>query len=191
MQAAALNDGVNLSGLTATPSHSCACSTAPTTTLACSTALGTCASPAIVLEYVQVNTSSTIHAAFPLARAADYIYCERLCAHAGCAAMTRLIGRRSASPCRQAKQFRLAWRAGRLHRSSSPWGAPFYSWWCSVSSPCASRCIATMSFPSRRGKEPAMPSFAARPATSPRHAQPRRRHPDLREEPRLSWHQSQ
>ncbi len=98
MQTAALNDGVNLSGLTATPSHSCACSTAPTTTLACSTALGACASPAIVLEYVQVNTSSTIQPAFPLAWAADDIYCKRLCAHAGCAAMTRLIGRRQFRP---------------------------------------------------------------------------------------------
>jgi Flp pilus assembly protein TadG len=64
MQTAALNDGVNLSGLTATPSHSCACSTAPSTTLACLTALGACTSPAIVLEYVQVNTSSTIHPLF-------------------------------------------------------------------------------------------------------------------------------
>jgi Flp pilus assembly protein TadG len=62
--AAALNDGVNLSGLTATPSHSCACSTASTTTIACSTALTSCASPAIVLEYVQVSTSSTIQPLF-------------------------------------------------------------------------------------------------------------------------------
>jgi Flp pilus assembly protein TadG len=60
MQTAALNDGVNLSGLTATSSHSCACSTAPTTSLGCLNALPACASPAIVLEYVQVNTSSTI-----------------------------------------------------------------------------------------------------------------------------------
>ena len=60
MQTAALNDGVNLSGLTATSSHSCACSSAPSTTIACSTALSNCASPAIVLEYVQVGTSSTI-----------------------------------------------------------------------------------------------------------------------------------
>jgi Flp pilus assembly protein TadG len=60
MQTAALNDGVNLSGLTATSSHWCACSTAPTAPLVCKNALGACASPAIVLEYVQVNTSSTI-----------------------------------------------------------------------------------------------------------------------------------
>jgi Flp pilus assembly protein TadG len=64
MQTAALNDGVNLSGLTAASSHSCACSTAPTTTLVCKNALGACASPAIVLEYVQVNTSSTIQPLF-------------------------------------------------------------------------------------------------------------------------------
>src|SRR5882757_5943009 len=61
MQTAALNDGINLTGLAATSSHSCACSTAPTASIACSTALPSCASPAIVLEYVQVNTSSTIH----------------------------------------------------------------------------------------------------------------------------------
>ena len=60
MQTAALNDGVNLTGLAATSSHSCACSNAPTTTGGCLNALGGCASPAIVLEYVQVNTSSTI-----------------------------------------------------------------------------------------------------------------------------------
>jgi Flp pilus assembly protein TadG len=60
IQAAALNDGVNLSGLSATTSSSCACSTAASTTITCSTALSNCASPAIVLEYVQVNTTSTI-----------------------------------------------------------------------------------------------------------------------------------
>jgi Flp pilus assembly protein TadG len=58
MQAAALNDGVNLSGLAATSGHSCACSTAPSTTIACLNALPSCA--ATVLETVQVNTSSTI-----------------------------------------------------------------------------------------------------------------------------------
>jgi hypothetical protein len=64
MQTAALNDGVNLTGLTATPSHWCACSTAPTAAIGCLTALGGCASPAIVLEYVQVSTSSTIRPLF-------------------------------------------------------------------------------------------------------------------------------
>jgi hypothetical protein len=60
MQTAALNDGVNLSGLTATPSHSCACSSAPSTAIACSSAASNCASPAMVIEYVQVTTSATI-----------------------------------------------------------------------------------------------------------------------------------
>jgi Flp pilus assembly protein TadG len=60
IQAAALNDGINLSGLTATSSHSCACSTAPSTTIVCSTALTTCPSPSIILESVQVNTSATV-----------------------------------------------------------------------------------------------------------------------------------
>jgi Flp pilus assembly protein TadG len=63
MQTAALNDGVNLPGLAATSSHSCACSTAPTAALVC-TATGSCASPAIVLEYVTVGTSSTIQPLF-------------------------------------------------------------------------------------------------------------------------------
>ncbi len=58
--AAALNDGVNLTGLTATTSFSCACSSTPSTTTACSTALSTCASTDLVLEYVTVSTSSTI-----------------------------------------------------------------------------------------------------------------------------------
>src|ERR1700722_10991916 len=43
MQAAALNDGVNLSGLAATSSHSCVCSTAPTAPIACLSALTSCA----------------------------------------------------------------------------------------------------------------------------------------------------
>jgi hypothetical protein len=60
MQTAALNDGVNLSGLTALPSHSCACSSAPSTIVDCHTVLPNCASPALVIEYVQVNTTSTI-----------------------------------------------------------------------------------------------------------------------------------
>lgn len=66
MQTAALNDGVNLTGLTATPTNWCACSTAPSTTITCSTALttGGCISPALVLEYVQVSTSSTIKPLF-------------------------------------------------------------------------------------------------------------------------------
>ena len=64
MQTAALNDGVNLSGLSATPNHWCACSSAPSTAITCSTALSNCASPAVVWEYVQVTTTSTIHPLF-------------------------------------------------------------------------------------------------------------------------------
>jgi Flp pilus assembly protein TadG len=64
MQTAALNDGVNLTGLTPTSRHWCACSTAPTAPVGCLNALVGCASPAIVLEYVQVNTSSTIQPLF-------------------------------------------------------------------------------------------------------------------------------
>lgn len=60
IESAALNDGANLSGLTATSSISCTCSTAPTATIACSTALTNCPAPAVVLRFVQVNTSSTI-----------------------------------------------------------------------------------------------------------------------------------
>jgi Flp pilus assembly protein TadG len=60
IQAAAVNDGTNLSGLTVTSSHSCACSTAASTTIVCSTALTACPSPATVLEFVQVNTSAKV-----------------------------------------------------------------------------------------------------------------------------------
>lgn len=63
MQTAALNDGVNLSGLIATPSHSCACASAPLAPVVCTPAppaLPSCASTDIIIEYVQVNTTSTI-----------------------------------------------------------------------------------------------------------------------------------
>ena len=60
MQATALSDGTNLSGLTATSSHYCVCSTAAGT-VSCTAPLSTsCPSPATLLEYVQVNTTSTI-----------------------------------------------------------------------------------------------------------------------------------
>jgi Flp pilus assembly protein TadG len=59
IQAQALSDGANLSGLTATSSQSCTCSTAPTTTLnSCSLSL--CPSPATLLVFVQVNTSAQV-----------------------------------------------------------------------------------------------------------------------------------
>jgi TadE-like protein len=63
MQTAALNDGVNLSGLTATPSHSCACASAPSTSVVCTGASGSCGT-GLILEYVQVNTTSTIKPLF-------------------------------------------------------------------------------------------------------------------------------
>ena len=63
MQTAALNDGVNLSGLTATPSHSCACASAPSTSVVCTGASGSCGA-GLILEYVQVNTTSTIKPLF-------------------------------------------------------------------------------------------------------------------------------
>jgi hypothetical protein len=62
MQTAALNDGVNLTGLTATPSHSCACASAPSTPVLCTGASGSCTG--LILEYVQVNTTSTIKPLF-------------------------------------------------------------------------------------------------------------------------------
>ena len=83
MQAAALNDGVNLSGLTATPSHSCACSTAASTTVACSTALSQLCLPGHPSRIRSGEYIVYSQAALPLAWAADDIYCERLCDHGG------------------------------------------------------------------------------------------------------------
>jgi Flp pilus assembly protein TadG len=58
IQAAAVNDATNLSGLTATSSYSCTCSTAPTTTISCT--LTACPAPATLLVFVQVNTSAKV-----------------------------------------------------------------------------------------------------------------------------------
>jgi Flp pilus assembly protein TadG len=58
IQTAALNDGTNLTGMTATPTHWCACSSAASTAITCSTALSNCA--ATIIEYVQVNTTATV-----------------------------------------------------------------------------------------------------------------------------------
>jgi Flp pilus assembly protein TadG len=58
IQAAAASDATDLSGLTATSSQSCTCSTAPTTTIACT--LTACPSPAKLLVFVQVNTSANV-----------------------------------------------------------------------------------------------------------------------------------
>lgn len=62
IETAALNDGVNLTGLAATATQYCVCSTAESTQITCSTAItsGSCPSPATVLVYVQVNTTATV-----------------------------------------------------------------------------------------------------------------------------------
>jgi Flp pilus assembly protein TadG len=60
IQTAALNDGVNLTGLTVTSSQYCVCSSAESTTITCSSGLTTCASPNTLIAYVQVSTSATI-----------------------------------------------------------------------------------------------------------------------------------
>lgn len=60
IQTAALNDGVNLTGLTVTSSQYCVCSTAESTTITCSTGLTNCASPNTLIAYVQVSTTATV-----------------------------------------------------------------------------------------------------------------------------------
>ena len=67
--AVALADGTNLNGLTVTSATNfCTCSTAPATTIDCATALtsGSCASPAIIHEFVKVQTSATVTPLFHL-----------------------------------------------------------------------------------------------------------------------------
>jgi Flp pilus assembly protein TadG len=59
IKAAAANDAPDLTGLTVIPSKSCTCSTAPTTTLM-SCSLSLCPSPAILLDFVHVNTSANV-----------------------------------------------------------------------------------------------------------------------------------
>lgn len=54
----ATQDAGNLTGVTATVTNSCVCSTGGT--LVCSNALASCPSPARIIEYVQVNTSATV-----------------------------------------------------------------------------------------------------------------------------------
>lgn len=58
IQLAATQDAPNVSGITATASNFCTCSSNGAT-LACSTSLNTCVSPDRVIEYVQVNTTAT------------------------------------------------------------------------------------------------------------------------------------
>jgi Flp pilus assembly protein TadG len=55
---AATQDAPNVTGVVVTSSHSCVCSTGAT--LVCTNALANCASPARIIEYVQVNTTATV-----------------------------------------------------------------------------------------------------------------------------------
>jgi Flp pilus assembly protein TadG len=57
---AATADGANVSGLTATPSHSCYCMTTGAQTAATHCLLSDCTSGQRFVEYVQVNTSATV-----------------------------------------------------------------------------------------------------------------------------------
>lgn len=59
IQARAASDGVNLSGLRTTSNISCACSNG-TSISNCSASLTSCAAPATILNYVHVNTTSTV-----------------------------------------------------------------------------------------------------------------------------------
>jgi Flp pilus assembly protein TadG len=59
MQQAALNDGPDVTSLTATPTHFCGCSNG-----AASTCLATDCSGARIIEYVQVNTSAQVATLF-------------------------------------------------------------------------------------------------------------------------------
>lgn len=64
IELAATTDAANLTGVTATATNFCACSTGGTIT--CSTALTSCPSPARIIEYVQVNTSASFDPLFHL-----------------------------------------------------------------------------------------------------------------------------
>jgi Flp pilus assembly protein TadG len=64
IELAATQDAGNLTGVTATATDFCACSTGGTIT--CLTALTTCPSPARVIAYVQVNTSASFDPLFHL-----------------------------------------------------------------------------------------------------------------------------
>lgn len=61
METAATNDGPNVTGLSATATNFCACSSAPSTQVSCTTVLTSCSpAPLHSLEYVQVNTTATV-----------------------------------------------------------------------------------------------------------------------------------
>jgi Flp pilus assembly protein TadG len=66
IEAAAAADSVNLTGLTTTPGLTCVCSSGAaiqrciTTALGGATAISDCPSPATIINYVTVNTTSTV-----------------------------------------------------------------------------------------------------------------------------------
>jgi Flp pilus assembly protein TadG len=60
IQAVAATDGVNLTNLNTTRTLSCACSNGNAITSCITTALTDCPAPATILNYVQVNTTSTV-----------------------------------------------------------------------------------------------------------------------------------
>lgn len=62
IQLAATSDGSNVTGLTATSSHFCYCSTGGS--VSCTNALASCTSPARIIEYVQVNTTANVSPIF-------------------------------------------------------------------------------------------------------------------------------
>ncbi|MGO8720236.1 MAG: TadE/TadG family type IV pilus assembly protein [Acidobacteriaceae bacterium] len=65
MQTAATRDSANLTGVTATATNFCACSSAPSTQVSCTTVIASCSpAPLHSLEYVQVNTSATVDPLF-------------------------------------------------------------------------------------------------------------------------------
>jgi len=63
MQQAAINDAPDVYGLTATSSHSCACSNAPALSVSC-TATPPCTGTNRLIEWVQVNTSVQVDPVF-------------------------------------------------------------------------------------------------------------------------------
>jgi Flp pilus assembly protein TadG len=61
MQLAATQDAPNVTGITATATNFCACSSAPSTPVSCTAVLTSCSTaPLHSLEYVQVNTTAMI-----------------------------------------------------------------------------------------------------------------------------------
>ncbi len=60
IKAHAASDSVNLTGLTTTPTLTCACSNGNAITNCISGAVSSCGAPATILDYVQVNTTSTV-----------------------------------------------------------------------------------------------------------------------------------